>query len=63
VNWIVREIVKQEYTYEIEASSAEEATQIAERGEALDKGRCIATRELKPQYITSPKGFEHSRQV
>ena len=57
MKWTVREIVKQEYVYEVEADSGEEATRKVERGEA---GTATSTQELKPQHITHPTGYPHS---
>ncbi len=57
MKWIVREIVKQEYTYEVEAERGEEATRLVEQGK---DGQCTGTRQLKPQYITHPADYVHS---
>lgn len=57
IMWTVREIVKQEYIYEVEAMSAEEATKQVEQGIA---GLAKNTRELRPQYITHPRGYSFS---
>ncbi|KKN76929.1 hypothetical protein LCGC14_0365810 [marine sediment metagenome] len=57
MKWIVREIVKQEYIYEVEAETGEQATRIVEQGEA---GLAKSTRELKPQHITHPAGYPFS---
>lgn len=57
MKWIVREIVKQEYVYEVEAETAEQATRMVERGEA-DVAK--TTHELHPQYITHPVAYSFS---
>ncbi len=57
IKWTVREIVKQEYVFEVEADTGEEALRMVEQGKG---GKPKGTRELKSQYAAHPVGYPYS---
>ena len=52
VKWIVREVVGQAYTFEVEAETLEESIHTIKLGKG---GKCVDTHEIQPQYTAYPK--------
>lgn len=54
--WTIREIVGQEYIFEVEAETLDEAIKKVKLGH----GKCKGTQEARPEYTGHPTGYVHS---
>ena len=60
MKWTVREVVGQEYVFEVEAETLDEAINKIKIGH---EGKCVETHEARPHYTGHPKGYTHSISV